>query len=92
MPIIILIGKPYNEQNGRPSLIGDGGGLPTCGQNVLISNSGGRPFSFGGNGPLRGSGSSPPRGGNSSPPRGGGNEPPRDQNPRSYVARHEDHG
>ncbi len=51
MPWIILIGKPYSEQRGRPSLIRDGGGLPIGGQNVPISNNGGRPFLVGGNGP-----------------------------------------
>jgi hypothetical protein len=31
MPRIILIGKPYHEQKGKPSLIGDVGGLLTHG-------------------------------------------------------------
>jgi hypothetical protein len=87
MPQIIFIGKPYNEQKGKPPLIRDGGGLLIGGRNVPISNNGGRPFSVGGNGSLRGSGSSPPRGNNGCPPKAGGNEPPRNQNPRSYVVR-----
>ncbi len=83
MPRIILIGKPYSEQRGKPSLIGNDGGLPTSGQNV--NNSGGRPFFVGGNNPLIDSGSNPPGSSSNNPPRGRGNEPPRDQNPRSYV-------
>jgi hypothetical protein len=68
--------KPYNEQKGIPSPIGDDGGLPTNGQNVPISNGSGGPFDIGGNGPLGD--------GRNSPPRGGDSGSLGAQNPRSY--------
>ncbi len=85
MPQIISIKKLYHEQKARPSPIGDVGKLPTNGQVVPISKSGGVPFDDGGNGPLgggdggplgsgggnllRSSNNSPLGGNNISPPR-----------------------
>ncbi len=85
MPWTNPIENSYHEQKGRPSLIGDGGGLPIRGENVLTSNGGGEPFNNGGNDLPRGGGNSPPRGGNSDLLGGDGSGPLGDQNAMSYI-------
>jgi hypothetical protein len=77
MPWTIPTKKPYHERKGRPSLIWDGGGLPTRGKKVSMNNGGGKPFGNGGN--------DPPRGGGSDLLRGSNSGPLRDQNPKSYI-------
>jgi hypothetical protein len=60
---------------GKPSSIGDAGGLPISGQVIPINKGGGKCFDGGDNGPLRGGSNSPPRGGDSDPLGGGGRKP-----------------
>jgi hypothetical protein len=75
MTWFVPIGNPYHEWRGRPSSIGNGGGLPISGWNVLTSSSGGEPFGDGGNNASGGSGSFPLGGGGNDLLGGGGNGP-----------------
>jgi hypothetical protein len=75
MTWIVLVEKSYHEWRGRPSSIGDGGGLPISGWNLVTSNNGGESFGNGGNNALGGSGSDPLGGGGSGLLRGGDNSP-----------------
>ncbi len=56
---IIPTRKLYHEQKGRPSPIGNVGGLATNGWAIPISNNVGKPFDGGGNGFLGGGGGPP---------------------------------
>ncbi len=57
MPQILPTKKSYNERKGRPSPIGDDGGLLV--NNIPKNGDGVKPFGVNYNDPLRGGGSGP---------------------------------